>query len=299
MINPGKHSQKNRFRPIDILTFLYILINLLYIIFGWKRVHNPHIHFPVFLMIGIVIYILIRNEKHSGILSFLRDWYPVIAFTYFFEATSALNKVIFPDFLDPFFQKIDFHIFGYQPAIVWGIKLDYFWLQELMHFAYFCYYLMIPVLGFLLYFKKREAFHRFVFSISFLFYFCYLIFNILPVIGGRALEGATFLTTEYRYGIFTRIMALIYNNTAHLGGAFPSSHVAVAVGVTISALRDVKWFGWILIPISFLLSISTIYCHYHYFIDTVAGLFFGIGIYYLGLKIYGKYAEKEINTEKH
>jgi len=280
---------KAKFRSIDILTFLYILINLLYIIFGWNRVHNPQIHFPVFLLIGIVIFILIKTERKSVILRFLRDWYPVMAFLYFFEVTSALNNVIFPDFIDPFFQKLDFLIFGYQPALVWGTKLDSFWLQELMHFAYFCYYLMIPVLGFLLYFRKREAFHRFVFSISFLFYLCYLTFNVLPVIGGRALEGATALTTEYRYGIFTRIMAFIYNNTTHLGGAFPSSHVAVAVGVTISALRNEKWFGWILIPITILLSISTIYCHYHYFIDTIAGLFFGIGIYYFGLKIYKRF----------
>ncbi len=293
MINPKKLSQEKNLRPLDILTFIYIGINLIYILFGWKRVHDPQIHFPVFPAIALIIFILIKTEKYSPVLRFLRDWYPLIIFTYFFEVTSAFNKVIFPDFIDPFFQKIDLLIFGYQPAIVWGTKLDNFWLQELMHFAYFSYYLMIPILGFLLYFKKRKAFHKFVFSISFLFYLCYLIYNVLPVIGGRALEGAIALTTTYKHGIFTRIMAFIYNHSTHLGGAFPSSHVAVAVGVTISALRNEKWFGRVLLPITFLLSISTIYCHYHYFIDTIAGLFFGIGIYYLGLKIYGKYADKE------
>ena len=277
-----------KLRAVDIITFLYISFNLLYILFGWTRVHNPLKHFLTFSFIGIIILLLKSLSSKSKIVAFFYDWYPMFAFTYFFESASALNKVIFPHFLDSFFQKIDFAIFGYQPAMYWGTHFSNFFLQEFLHFGYFCYYLMFPGVGFYYYFKNRKIFYRFVFSISFLFYLCYLIYAVFPVVGGRALPGAMELTKIYRYGIFTRIMAFIYNNTKHLGGAFPSSHVAVAFAVTISALRNEKRLGWILLFITFLLSVATVYCHYHYFIDTVAGLIFGAAIFYLSLVIYRK-----------
>ena len=277
-----------RFRAVDFITFVHIFLNLFYIILGWKKIHNSFQHFLIFSIIGILIVLLNKFSANSKIVAFFYDWYPILALTYFFEVTSVLNKVIFPNFLDPFFQKIDFAIFGYQPAIYWGTHFDNFFLQELLHFGYFCYYLMIPGIGFYYYFKDKKKFYRFVFSISFLFYLCYSIYAVFPVIGGRALPGAMELTKTYRYGIFTRIMAFIYNNTKHLGGAFPSSHVAVAFAVTISVLRNNKLLGYFLLIITFLLSVATVYCHYHYFIDTIAGLIFGAAIFYLSLPVYKK-----------
>ncbi|MBC8384993.1 MAG: phosphatase PAP2 family protein [Candidatus Cloacimonetes bacterium] len=277
---------KPKFRPVDLISMIFISLNLLYILIGWKNVIHPLLHFSSFLVIGLIIVFLNRFAGRSKFLTFLYDWYPFLAFTYFFEATSAVNRVVFSEFLDPVFQKIDHSIFGYQPALIWGRKFDNFFFQELFHFAYFSYYLMMPALGFLLYFRDKKAFLEFTFKITFLFYTCYLIYDFLPVIGGRALEGAKVLTEIYRYGIFTRIMAFIYNNTTHFGGAFPSSHVAVAVGITISAFKFVRWLGWIFIPLTFLLSISTVYCHYHYFVDTIAGIFWAIIIYFITSKIY-------------
>ena len=283
---------KDRLRPIDIITFIYIIFNLLFILFGWGKIRNPIIHFGAFTFIGIVILGLMITSHKSRFLQFIRDWYPMFVLTYFFEATSAMNLVIFHDFIDGFFQRIDFAIFGYQPARIWGIKFNDFFFQELFHFAYFSYYIMFPFLAFLLYFKHRKAFHHFVFIISFVFYICYITYNFLPVIGGRFWESTLELTKIYRFGIFTTIMAFIYNITTHFGGAFPSSHVAMAVAVTISALRNERWLGYIYVPITILLSISTVYCHYHYFIDTIAGIAYGIGFYYLALKLYRILKEK-------
>jgi len=283
---------KNKFRPIDFISFAYIFINLLFILFGWKRILNPQLHFFAFLMIGIVIFLLIKYSHKSKILCFFRDWYPFLAFLYFFEVTSALNKVFFPDFIDPFFQKIDLLIFGYQPAIQWGLKCDNFFIHEIMAFSYFSYYLMFPCLGIFLYLKKRETFHKFVFNLSFVFYVCYLTYNVLPVAGGRYWDLTLELTKIYQYGLFSRIMAFIYNQTTHFGGAFPSSHVALSVAVTICALRHQKVLGYIFLILTFLLSISTVYLHYHYFIDTIFGIFYGIGFYFLAIKIFSKLEEK-------
>ncbi len=278
--------KKIKLLPIDIITFCYIAFNLLYILLGWSKIENPILHFSIFSLIILIILLLAKYSHINPILSFIRDSYPVFIFLYFFNATMAINKVIFPEFIDGFFQKIDLAIFGYQPSIIWGKMLDSFFIQELMHFAYFSYYLMFPILGFTLYFKDKKAFRKFIFALSFVFYFCYATYNILPVVGGRYWDSMMELTRIYRYGIFSRIMAGIYTISTHKGGAFPSSHVAISVVLTISAIRNFRWLGYIYIPLTFLLIISTVYCHYHYFIDAVFGIIYAFAFYYLSLKLY-------------
>ena len=280
------------YRPIDYLVTFYILFNLFFFIFGWAKIPNNYIHLTIFIGIGLFIFFINYFYKVSSkIMGFIRDWYQMPLFIYFFESTTLFNRIIFPNFIDHFFQKIDAFIFGYQPALVWGKTLDNFFWQELFHFAYFSYYL-IPVLFLVIYFKNRELYIRFAFVVTFVFFVCYVTYNFLPVIGGRWWEmkaNYPVLTIQYRYGIFTRIMAAIYRGTTHQGGAFPSSHVAVALASNIFAFKFKKWLGWCLIPITFLLTIATVHCHYHYFIDTIFGVVYGLFFYYLGMKIYYKF----------
>jgi len=157
-----------------------------------------------------------------------------------------------------------------------------------MHFAYFSYYLMIPAVGLYISINSRKTFHKFMFGMAFLYYICLVIYSILPVIGGRYWDVTMELSKVYRYGIFTRIMAYIYSHTTHMGGAFPSSHVAISVAVSIAAIQTNKKFGYSILFLTFLLSISTVYCHYHYFIDTIFGIIFGIVLFLLGQIIYDK-----------
>ena len=282
-----------KFRPTDKISFIYLAFNIIYMILGYSRVHNALLHLSIFILFAVGIFLLVAFPARNKFLIFLRDWYPIILSAYFFEATSAMNLVIIPEFTDVFFQKIDMMIFGYQPAIEWGAKLDNFVVQEIMHFAYFSYYALIPIVGFFIYNKSKETFHKFMFAMSFVYYICLIIYSILPVIGGRYWEITMELTKIYRYGIFTRVMAYIYSHTTHLGGAFPSSHVAIAVAVSIAAVQHHKKTGYLVVFITFLLSLSTVYCHYHYFIDTIFGIIFGIALFLWGQKIYTKAVAKE------
>jgi len=297
----SKENIKNLFgllNKTDILTFVYLLINILYVLIGYKRVDHPQTLLVTLFSILVAMFVIAFYDQQLSIkpkrlvyrlTHFVHLWYAPIMYGYFFEATSRVNRVIFKDFLDHIFQKWDFLIFGYQPAMHWGTVWDWYWLQELLHFSYFAYYLMIFGVPFYIYFrKKEEIFKRLVFNITFVFYCCYLIYMILPVIGGRALEGAFDLTIEYRYGIFTHIMAFIYRSTPHLGGAFPSSHVAIALTICLISMRYYKYLPYVLFPITFLLAVSTVYCHYHYFVDTIAGVFCGLIFFYFSEKLYNR-----------
>jgi membrane-associated phospholipid phosphatase len=74
----------------------------------------------------------------------------------------------------------------------------------------------------------------------------------------------------------------------HAGGAFPSSHVAVAVSIAISIYRHIPRINWFVVPVVILLCISTVYCHYHYLIDVFGGLVIAWLGYFGALKFYHK-----------
>lgn len=300
-----------KLNPVDTITLIYASIIDFFIIYGWSRIEHPLrqilLHFSIIILILGLTYLHGKFPK-SKFVFFLRLSYPLVLYGYFFESVSHLNLLIFHDYIDVFFQKIDFSIFGYQPTLYLGTHFDTFFLQELFHFSYFSYYLMFLILTVTLFVKRKyEYLGEFIFTLSFVFYICFLTYVILPVIGGRFYPEAMELTKTLRYGIFTKIMAEIYIHSPHLGGAFPSSHVAIALVLMLSALKYEKKLGFVFIPITFLLSIATVYCHYHYFTDVLGGILYVIIFYPLSFKLYSKlenifrikyYEEKNISYEK-
>lgn len=290
-------TSKTFLSAIDIITLVFCGWVLLYMSIGISRAKDAYIHIPAYISIILAILLLAwlhkelnpaLHPKWDKALHLIRSLYPIALFGYFFTSGYSVNQIIFTSWLDPFFMQIDQSIFGYLPSLEWGKSYSYPLLSELFHFAYFCYYPMIVGLPLYLYLKKPAAFEELIFNLSFVFYLCYFIYSILPVMGGRFIPEAMELTQTFRAGPFTHIMVFIYRNSPHLGGAFPSSHIGVALVLTVTALRHVRRLGYLFLVISFFLSIATIYCHYHWFIDTVFGLFTGIGGYYLANFIHRK-----------
>ncbi len=266
-----------------------------------NRAHDPLKHLPVYIGVIALVFLMAwtdrnldgtKHPRFKRLIAFVRGIYPVAFFGYFFISNQSVNRVIFGDFIDPWFFRIDQAIFGYLPSLEWSRMFPQKWVSELFHFSYFCYYPMIGGLPLYLYFKKPKAFLEVIFSLTFVFYLCYFLFSLMPVIGGRYFPEAMALTKVYQGGIFTRIMAYIYNHSGHLGGAFPSSHVAITIVLTISALRHVRKVGYLFVVISVFLSLATVYCHYHWFIDMIAGIATGIIGFYLALYVRQKLQER-------
>jgi hypothetical protein len=141
---------------------------------------------------------VLGRPRISKALSFVRGIYPVLLFGYFFTSGHAFNRIIVSDWLDPWFMSIDKGVFGYYPSLEWGKTYSNWAIQELFHFAYFCYYPMIVGLPVYLYFKQPKAFKELIFNLTFVFYLCYTIYSVLPVIGGRYIPEAMELTKTYR-----------------------------------------------------------------------------------------------------
>jgi membrane-associated phospholipid phosphatase len=228
------------------------------------------------ILVTMTVVIIVWFYTRNPLVTIARHWYPFVFLGFLFTAATMIDRVIFKEALDPIFIYYDLLIFGHHPYLEWGTLYNTFFLQEFFHFAYFSYYLMIFGIPFYIYIKKDEAeFIRALFNLLFVFFSCYLIYMILPVIGGRLDPVAHELTETYRHGLFTHTMVFIYRMNDHWGGAFPSSHVAVSLTLTLISFRYFRKLAWLLVVNTIFLSISTVYCHYHYFVDVIFGYIIG------------------------
>lgn len=226
--------------------------------------------------IVVITYAVIRlsSAYEHPALRFVRYWYQPITYTFFYEASCSLSHVLIPHNIDPFFQRLDLLVFRSHPSVWMAQVVHGRGIAEFMFMSYFSYYLLIPILGFVLYFRDRERFPEFILWVSSVFYVCYVLFMFLPVIGPETMG----VKPPAAY-LFHHVMAFIYRYGEVGGGSFPSSHVAVALTVTLFAARvRPRLFKLFYLPDVIFLSISTVYLRYHYLIDVFAGVVTAIGV---------------------
>lgn len=236
--------------------------------------------------IAIVLLLSRVGEQSRPLLCFLRDFYPMFFFFAAYEQTGRMNRVLFPDLLDPLFQQLEYALFGFQPAVEFARRFPQPWFNEYMHIAYFSYYLLFPSLGLILHARgRRRVFDEYMFTLSSSFYVFFLVFILLPVAGAATLAAPPLPAA----GPFTVLMDVIYAYLEPPGGAFPSSHVGIAILVLIYARRHLSlrlFAPYALLGISLML--STVYCRYHYAVDVLAGLAAGIALTFFFRWLHGR-----------
>ncbi len=278
------------YRFIDYATQLYLAaVGLLILIF-----HNAHVSYWYLLIAGhaavmVAVHSLIRMHTafpNIRVLAFLRFFYPILLYAFFYEESKILNLMFVDGYLDKFFIQLEERLFGFQPSVRFMEALPYLAASEFFYMSYFSYYIMISGVGLALYLQNKERFFHYISIMSVTFYLCYLTYIFLPVIGPLVfnmpveafpdqaslpyypLEFPQHLTS----GPFFQIMKLIYHYFESHGAAFPSSHVAVALCTL--------YFSWLYLPrirylhlgAVILLCLSTVYCRYHYVVDVFAGV---------------------------
>jgi membrane-associated phospholipid phosphatase len=235
---------------------------------------------------------------------FLRHFYPVLLYIWFFAETAWLNRMFFKEYMDPVFIRWDQSLFGCQPSVVFMQKLPYLVVSELFHAAYFSYYVMIAGVGFALFVRNRQHFFHYVSVISFVFYLCYLVYIGLPVAGPTVFfrgvpdyalpDSLQQLASTHVYpeavkrGVFFRLMGWIYTIFESPGAAFPSSHVAIAWCTVFFSFRYLRTIRFVHLVAAVLLCLATVYCRYHYAVDVLAGLVTATALVPLGNWLYSQ-----------
>ena len=300
MIGIKKIIRENSFlKPIDLLMISYQFAIILLVSIYFKGV----LHWLLFvsshlaIAVGIFYFVKLTTRSENRFVEFLRNLYPIIIIVFFYRETTDLVNLVYPEKLDYIFMWFDERIFGYQPSIAFSKTISHRLFAEYMYFSYFSYYLIISIPPLIMYFRRdSEKFHKFIFTVTTTFFFCYIFFIFCPAAGPQFTFPEMIGNPPKGY-VFAKIMGFIFDHFEIENGAFPSSHVAVAFVIFLFFVRYFRWRSTIIGILVTGLCASTIYIHAHYFVDVPVGLFVGL-FFYIVSPIIEKKVYKYLNRIK-
>ncbi len=265
----------------DYATTIYLAITGLAILFFYNKTENPISHLTVrIVLISILVFLALIDKKREGTLFFIRLFIPVVMLSYIYGDTAALNRIFFSEPLDNFFIKADKFIFGYEPALLFSQKFDMKWFGEIMNAGYFSYYFMLLAVTLSYFFLQRSKAEKSIFIILTSFYIYYLIFIIFPVVGPQFHYNPP-QSTPLHTGFFSNLVEWVQRNWEHPTGAFPSSHVGMAIIYLIMTYKDFKKLFFILLPFTIIILFATVYIKAHYAVDVLGGIASAPVIYFI------------------
>lgn len=294
---------------VDYITQGYLaLVAVLILLWHGTPVHNWELLLAMHLaLLGLIHAIVRRCYKGAAPkpLPFLRHFYPVLLYAWFYAETGWLNQMFVHGYLDPVVIRWDQELFGCQPSLAFMQALPFLPVSELFYASYFSYYLMIGGVGLALYLRDRKQFFHYVSVVSFVFYVCYLIFIFVPVIGPPVFFREIFnyrlpadlqqlappegFPEAVKRGVFYQIMKWIYRVFETPGAAIPSSHVAIALCTVFFSFRYLRGIRWAHLGVTVLLCMATVYCRYHYGCDVLAGVAAALILVPLGNRLFLKF----------
>lgn len=272
-------------------------------------VHEPRRRSVVDVMLGVWFLAVLPRAAHAGIvwgtgfaalaallllprvrellrplwraapatMAVLRAWYPFVLVPLLYTSIPSLHGVTDPArFHDPAILDLERALFGAVPPRVLADAAPWLWVSEPLHFAYLSYYFLAwsPALWFYLR-ERMRGFDAAATSFVFTSLVCFLVFVYYPVQGPRYLFPAPTagdIELGFLYGLTHRILEA----GSSQGAAFPSGHVAVAVG---QALIVWAWAGWqrglAVTVLAVALALGAVYGGYHYGVDALAGAVVG------------------------
>ncbi len=281
-------SVLKRSKPFDQIVIFYCFITGIYIILGQHKLNHiaPHLLIRIVFIIISILFIKTNNVKNQKFI-FLRNFYPLLMLIFFYSETDYYNNIIFKN-LDPYIIKLEYFVFGSQLSLKFSALISDKWFSELMHFGYFSYYLMAFGIPLLFYIKKPTDFPRIMFITICSFCLYYLLFFLFPSVGPQFYFPKEQQVVPEGY-FFQKVMDFIIKTAETETGAFPSSHVGISTLFIIVIFKHFKKFFLVLVLLSSLLFLSTVYIKAHYAIDVVAGIISGILFYYLSKFILNRY----------
>ena len=267
----------------DFICLLYCAIQVIYVLVFGFRLADQMLVIAVYL--GCACFSLacvaIRCKYNNSTIQMTFSLYPVLLFIPFYLISGHQIPMFFNHFFDIYIINLENSIFGIHPTI-WFQQFNDPLFTEWMMFGYSFYLMLIPITTGWLYYsgKKAESEHTLT-SLMISFYFCYILFSLIPVAGPR-LAMTDLYTVKFSGYIFKSITEAMEAGPMLHGGAFPSAHCSAAtVMLLLSYKYDKKLFFWVM-PVIITLYISTVYGRYHYPIDVLAGMIVGI----FGIKLY-------------
>ncbi len=253
---------------------------------GWALRSGPAWILSMHALLVLLIWLSSRLREEHKVGQLAHDLYPLIMLPPFYASIGILTEELGWERVlahDRVVQSWEAALFGGQPSYDWIRSAPSVFWSGILHLAYFSYYFILlgPVL--LLIRGRRSQARDVLFRCMLAFVTCYVVFILYPVAGPYYAfpwpEGAV------REVWSARLVYGLLESGSSFGAAFPSSHVAATVAVTLGVWQYQRALGLLFAPLALLLTVGTVYCQMHYALDATAGLLLGVGAWGLGGKI--------------
>jgi membrane-associated phospholipid phosphatase len=224
----------------------------------------------VYGMIGLVIVSCAASGSRSA--SSLSDWLPLLALPLLYGAIPRTAIPVGP--FDGAIQGLDRLIFRTEPARTFAGAAPWRLVSEVLHASYLSYNLIIYLPPLLMYLRGNAvAFRQTVLAVTVAMVVCFAAFCVFPVEGPRYLWPPPSGIAD---GTFRRLVVVILNVGSSQGTAFPSSHEAISMAMSLSTSAWDRRLGVLLLVVSALLGLGAVYGGFHYATDMIFGAIVGL-----------------------
>jgi hypothetical protein len=273
---------------MDRWVVVYALATLPVLAFGWAK-GLPHCAAQAGVNLLVAACCLLvagwtRDARQAAPLV-LRLFYAPIIYWLFYHQVATLWPILRRESLDGVLAAWDLRLFGCQPSLAWQAALPSRGLSELFCFVYLAYYFFAPVVGFTALFRSGYlAAERLLLSVTGCFLLCYAFFWLVPTVGPHFWFPPATGPRLYDGYLFNHALFFFTRGGEIPGGAFPSSHIAVALLFTLLARREVKPLWLPMAGVTTLMLPAVVYLRAHFLVDVPAGLLAGLVAYGVSIK---------------
>jgi membrane-associated phospholipid phosphatase len=217
----------------------------------------------------------------------LRQFYPLVLMPLLYWEVPLLSRALYgATYFDATIIGWEQALFDTLPSQTWATKAPYLWLSELLHAAYLSYYFIVslpPLILFLRWRDEEMSLYVFIFLLVSLLH-C-VIFIAFPVQGPRYLFPPP-TAGRIEHGPLYWLTHWILQSGSSQGTAFPSAHVSVSCALAVAARRVLPRWWLLLLALSVLVAVATVYGGFHYLVDALVGAAVGLLVALLTLRLW-------------
>lgn len=285
----GLPGPLGRNRPLDRWVTGYALGTLPLLVYGWM-LRRPDCGHQVLLSLLVL-------AGQQGVMRWSRDtrrivplllrlFFAPIVYLVFYHQIQTIWPLFRTGPLDSCLVRAEAALFGCQPSLAFHAALPWRGLSELFCGAYYLYYYFTPVVGLTALLRNGYASaERILLAATATFFLCYIFFWAVPTVGPHYFLPPGGGPKLYDGFVFNHLLFLYTGSGEILGGAFPSSHIAVATVCTLWARREHLPIWPAMATLTLLMLPAVVYLRAHYLLDVPAGLLVGVLAYHLSRKL--------------
>lgn len=272
-------------RPLDLALAAYTMLASLALLVGLAR-GIPGCGKQLLINAGVLVLAsaIVRwsRDTTAWAPTLMRFCYVPLLYLVFYHQIEIIWPVIRTVPLDAGLVRLEASLFHGQPSLAFRAAFPFRWLSEIFCFAYFAYYFFTPVVFLTVLFRRGYlAAERIALATSVCFFACYTFFWLVPAVGPHYFFPPHQGPQLYDGYLFNHLLFFLTSGGEIRAGAFPSSHIAVALLLTLFVRREVPGLFAPLAAVTVLMLPAVVYLRAHYLVDVPAGILTGLLAYAL------------------